>query len=367
MVKNQQYDQAINKLSRDMRAGKVKDKQVNLLTQAYHTANQIDHDRIMLLRQSGQPDIWSEVYQRYVAMNNRQDKIKTLPADIQQRISFRPANYGTDIAEAKSKASAYLYARAESLLQSNDRADARRAYNLLFELSQFNRNYRDTEALMRQALMQGTNQVLLAFDNQTGMPLPDGFIDNLMQFNPADFKDDFVNFDVIAADGRFYDFTIWISLKRIQMSPDRSESRSFTETKEVLDGTKPKRDGNGNIVLDSAGKVVEVPNYRIISARVDETTLSKSALLEASLDFENNSSKSIVFSIPVSATSNFNHAFAFVNGDLNAVSRETRRLIDNRPMPFPPDGVMVIEASRILNQAAKRVISKETKRLKRTD
>jgi hypothetical protein len=367
MVKNQQYDRAIEKLSKDMRTGKAKGKQISLLSQAYHTANQLDHDRIMLLRQSGQPDIWSEVYRRYLAMNNRQDKIKTLPATVQQQINFRPVNYGLDMADAKAKASAYLYARAESLLQTNERTDARRAYNLLFELSQFNRNYRDTEILMRQALMQGTNQVLLAFDNQTGLPLPEGFIDNLMQFNPADFKDDFVNFDVLPIDGKFYDYTIWISLKNIQMSPDRSESRSFTESKEVRDGTKPKRDENGNIVIDSAGKVVEVPNYRIISARVDETMLSKSALLEASLDFENNSSKSVVFSIPVSATSNFNHAFAFVNGDLNAISKETRRLVDNKPVPFPPDGIMVIEASRILNQAVKRAISKETPRLKRAE
>jgi hypothetical protein len=185
LVKNQEYDKAVEKLSKSLRTGNAKDKHVKLLSQAYHTANQRDHDRIMLLRQSGQPDIWSDIYFRYMAMNHRQDLIKGLPDKVKQGISFRPIDYGADIAESRNKASAYLYAKSEQLLKSNDRADARKAYDLLVELSQINRNYRDTEMLMRQALLQGTNQVLLAFDNQTRMPLPEGFTDKLMAFNPC--------------------------------------------------------------------------------------------------------------------------------------------------------------------------------------
>lgn len=58
MIKNQQYDRAIEKLTRNMRKGKTNDKEISWLKQAYHTANQLDHDRIMLLKRSGQPDIW---------------------------------------------------------------------------------------------------------------------------------------------------------------------------------------------------------------------------------------------------------------------------------------------------------------------
>ncbi len=367
LVKNQQYDSAIEKLTKNLRTGKVKDKELQLLSQAFHTANQIDHDRIMLLRQSGEPDIWTEVYQRYTAMYNRQQKIKSISPEIQKSINFKPVSYEPDIANAKSKASAYLYAQAEHLLQSNDRADARQAFHLLHQLAHFNRNYLDTESLMRRALLQGTNQILISFDDQTGLPLPEEFIDNLMEFNPADFKDDFVQFDLFPVENKIYDYTIWVSLKNIQVSPERSESRQFTESKEVRDGTKPKRDDDGQILLDSAGRVVEVPNFKIISAKVDETVLSKSALLEATLDFEHNASKSITYSVPVAATSHFNHAFVFVNGDLNAISKETRQLLKNKPAPFPPDGAMILEAARILNQVIKRTISKESTRLNNTD
>jgi hypothetical protein len=367
LVKNQEYDKAVEKLSKSLRTGNAKDKQVKLLSQAYHAANQRDHDRIMLLRQSGQPDIWSDIYFRYLAMNHRQDLIKGLPDKVKQGISFRPIDYGADIAESSNKASAFLYAKSELLLKSNDRADARKAYDLLMELSQINRNYRDTEMLMRQALLQGTNQVLLAFDNQTRMPLPEGFTDKLMAFNPADFRDEFVQYDLYAVDGKNYDFTVWITLKDIRVSPEQVESRSFTETREIEDGTKPKRDEDGNIVLDEEGNVVEVPNYRTISAVVHETLLNKSALLEGSVDYMRNYDNSIVFTIPISANNNFSYAFASVNGDLKAISRETRQMMQNKPIPFPPDGLMVLEAARALNESARRSLNRESSRLKRSE
>jgi hypothetical protein len=363
LVKNQQYDQAVEKLSKSLRTGTPKEKHINLLSQAYHAANQRDHDRIMLLRQSGQPDIWSDIYYSYLAMNRRQELIKGLPETVKQGISFRPIDYGADISESRNKASAYLYARAEQLLKSNDRADARKAYDLLMELTQINRNYRDTEMLLRQALLQGTNQVLLAFDNQTGLPLPEGFTDKLMAFNPAQLRDEFVQYDLYAVDGKTYDFTVWVTLKSIHVSPEQVESRSFTETKEIKDGTKPKRDEEGNIVLDEDGQVVEVANYTTVSAIVNETLLNKSALLEGSVDYMRNSDNSILFTIPISANNNFSYAFATVNGDLKAISKETMQLMQNMPIPFPPDGLMVLEAAKALNESALRSINRESSRM----
>jgi tetratricopeptide (TPR) repeat protein len=363
LVKNQQYDQAVEKLSKSLRTGTPKEKHINLLSQAYHAANQRDHDRIMLLRQSGQPDIWSDIYYSYLAMNRRQELIKGLPETVKQGISFRPIDYGADISESRNKASAYLYARAEQLLKSNDRADARKAYDLLMELTQINRNYRDIEMLLRQALLQGTNQVLLAFDNQTGLPLPEGFTDKLMAFNPAQLRDEFVQYDLYAVDGKTYDFTVWVTLKSIHVSPEQVESRSFTETKEIKDGTKPKRDEEGNIVLDEDGQVVEVANYTTVSAIVNETLLNKSALLEGSVDYMRNSDNSILFTIPISANNNFSYAFATVNGDLKAISKETMQLMQNMPIPFPPDGLMVLEAAKALNESALRSINRESSRM----
>lgn len=363
LVKNQQYDQAVEKLSKSLRTGTPKEKHINLLSQAYHAANQRDHDRIMLLRQSGQPDIWSDIYYSYLAMNRRQELIKGLPETVKQGISFRPIDYGADISESRNKASAYLYARAEQLLKSNDRADARKAYDLLMELTQINRNYRDTEMLLRQALLQGTNQVLLAFDNQTGLPLPEGFTDKLMAFNPAQLRDEFVQYDLYAVDGKTYDFTVWVTLKSIHVSPEQVESRSFTETKEIKDGTKPKRDEEGNIVLDEDGQVVEVANYTTVSAIVNETLLNKSALLEGSVDYMRNSDNSILYTIPISANNNFSYAFATVNGDLKAISKETMQLMQNMPIPFPPDGLMVLEAAKALNESALRSINRESSRM----
>jgi hypothetical protein len=176
-----------------------------------------------------------------------------------------------------------------------------------------------------------------------------------------------VQYDLYAVDGKNYDFTVWITLKGIRVSPEQVESRSFTETREIQDGTKPKRDDDGNIVLDEEGKVVEVPNYRTVSAIVYETLLNKSALLEGSVDYMRNYDNSIVFTIPISANNNFSYAYASVNGDLKAISKETRQMMQNKPIPFPPDGLMVLEAARALNESARRSLNRESSRLKRSE
>lgn len=359
LVKNQQYDRAIEKLSKNLRTGTPKEKHIQLLSQAYHTANQQDDDQIALLKQSGQADVWVEVYHRYVKMNSRQQLMKSLPTAVQQGVQYRQIDYGREMGEALSKASDYLYTRSNRLLESGERADARQAYELLFELKQINPNYRDANALLRQALTQGTNQVLLAFDNRSRSRLPEGFEEVLMSFNPADFRDEFVQFDLHAVTGKTYDFTIWLTLRSIMVSPEQFTSRTFTETKEIQDGTKPKRDENGNIMLDEDGKVIEVPHYITVSAEVYETLMSKEALLEGTVDFERTSDNSILYSVPIGGNHGFSHIYASVNGDLKAISRETRKMMNNKPMPFPPDGLMLLEAAKALNQAARRSINRE--------
>lgn len=359
LIKNQQYDLAIEKLSNKLRTGTPKEKHIQLLSQAYHTANQLDGDRINLLKQRGQADIWVEVYHRYAKMNSRQELMKGLPLPVQQQMQYRQIDYGLEMGEALSKASDYLYTRSNRLLESDDRADARQAYELLFALKQINPNYRDANALLRQALTQGTNQVLLAFDNQSGSRLPEGFEEVLMSFNPADFRDEFVQFDLHALTGKTYDFTIWITLRSIMVSPEQFTSRSFTETKEIQDGTKARRDENGNIMLDEDGNVIEVPHYITVSAEVHETLMSKEAVLEGTVDFERTSDKRILYSMPIGGNHGFSHVYASVNGDLKAISRETRKMMNNKPMPFPPDGLMLLEAAKALNQAAKRNINRE--------
>lgn len=356
LIKKEQYDRAIEKLTLKMRDGEASDKQIAQLKQAYHTAHQLDHDRVMLLKKSGQPDIWHEVYDRYKHIYDRQQRIKTIPESFRKRIDFKPLDIENDLAVAKSNAQSYLFLSAEKLLKTKNRADARQAYEILLELSKLGQ-YEGMDALMRKALLQGTNQVLLTFSNELRMELPEDFESKLMGFNVS--KTEFVQYDFEAIKGKAYDYTINVIVNEIIPTPERVETRSFVEKAEIESGTKPLRNEKGEIVLDSLGKVIEVPDYKIIEAIVNETVQYKSLTVNGKVEYINMRSNRRELTTPISATMKFRNAYAVVNGDLKAITSETRKMMQNRPVPFPSDYMMVRDASEPLKEVVKNIIWKE--------
>ena len=81
-----EYDKTIDKLIPKAKKNKLSEKQLLSFTNSYHEANQNDHQRIMELKKSGQPDIWIEIYHRIDNINTRQNKIAVLPDNIKSTI-----------------------------------------------------------------------------------------------------------------------------------------------------------------------------------------------------------------------------------------------------------------------------------------
>lgn len=367
LIKNERYDEAIEKVSRKIRGGKIKAADVTVLEQAYHTANQSDHDHIRLLRASENPEIWPEVFSLYEAMNNRQAKVKTLPTEVKNAINFVPIDLIPEINDAKTKAQRYLFVKADALLKTGNKADARQAFIVLNDLKRLSHDYPQIDQLMREALLKATNQVLILFDNQTGMPVPAEFEQELFNFSMKEFDGEFVRYDLIEQKNVAYDYTIYATLKQIIVSPERMENRRFTEQKEIEDGKQPKRDENGNVMLDSTGKVIEVVRYRVVEALVNESILLKNALLKGSVDFVDNAASRTIHTTPMEAASNFTYSFAVVNGDLKACTPETLEMMRRGPVPFPPDGMLVMDAAKQLNHLLRKIIRNETGLVKSTD
>lgn len=367
LIKNENYDLAVEKLSRKMRTGKVRTKDVDALRTSYHAANQIDHDQIQWLKASGEADIWPEVYERYSAMNARQNKVRFLSEEIKQEIGFQFIQYEQLAIEARNKAVDYLVLQARTLLNSESKANARIALDHLETLERIYPAYDGLNQMKRQAMLQATNHVLVQFDNQSGMSVPDAFVQELMNFSARDFEEALVSYDFIENRNVQYDYIIYVSLKQIIISPEKVDTRRFVEKKEIEDGVQPKRDSDGNILLDSTGKVLEEPRYRIVEAFVNETILSKEAVLRASVDYYDNVRQKNIHTIPLENGVSFLHSFAIVNGDLRACSKETIEMMNRAVVPFPPDGVMVMDACRLLHQDVKQIMRREAGIVKKTN
>ena len=87
---------------------------------AYHQANQADHERIQQLKASGNPDIWFEVFERYCSIKGRSDEMAQFPPEVKRQINYRPINVDDQLNGARNKAEAYLTAKINMALNSEE-------------------------------------------------------------------------------------------------------------------------------------------------------------------------------------------------------------------------------------------------------
>ena len=113
-----EYDKTIDQLIPKAQKNKLNEKQLNSLTTSYHSANETDHKTIMKLKESGQPDIWIEIYYRLISINERQKKIRTLPDNIKTAMNFKTLNLENEINNSREKAELFIYAKTNFLLKN---------------------------------------------------------------------------------------------------------------------------------------------------------------------------------------------------------------------------------------------------------
>ena len=367
LVQQGQYEAAIAKLVVKVNKAKPKAKDVELLKQTYHAANQRDHDAIQLLKSGGEPDAWPKIFYAYQNMVNRQQLVKALPERQKSAIHFVSIDLSTDYVNAKAKAQEYLYAKAHQLVESQRKDDAREAIDVLDELRMIAPNYPNSNELQRQALLQATNRVLLVFVNNTNINLPPAFEKELMQFSVNRLDEKFIQYDLEKQRSVAYDYVIEVAIDQINVSPERIDRRLFTEQKKVQDGMQPMRDKEGNILLDSTGKVREEPRFRNLEATIQETLLEKQVSLSGSVDFYDDQNSKLLHRSPIKANTAFAYMFAMLmNGDLKAASQKTLDLIKNGPAPFPTDEIMVMDAAKQMNRDIATIIKRERKIVEKT-
>jgi tetratricopeptide (TPR) repeat protein len=356
LLQNGAYDTAIGQTARKLMRNPDKEKQIAVLTQAYKDANQKDLDNITYLKSTGEPDIWDKIFDTYFNMKNRQEIVRVLPQAILDKIGYQYVNYDQEIFEAKKKAAAYFYVHAQSLLKQGDRANARIAYEELQKVKAYYNSYKDSDSLIQIALNKGTANVLFKIKNQTTILLPADFEAALTKISISDLDKLWLNYDVNEVKGRTYAYVILVNIKGIDVSPESVKETHYTETKEVQDGFTYQLDTHGNVVKDSLGNDIKIPKYKTISCDVVETHQMKTAIISGTLDCINNESNQLIKTDPLTAQSLFENYYVFATGDINALKPETKAKIGNRPMPFPSNPVIILQAGDVLKGMVKNII-----------
>jgi len=356
LLQHGEYDKAIVKSAKILQKKPNKTEEINTLKKAYLLANNKDIEAIKQLKLSGQPDIFDNIVEHYNNLVNRQETVERLPDNVLTAINFTYTDYSVELIASKKKAAAFFYAHAIVLLNDGDKQDARQAYSEFIKVKDYFPNYLEVNRNINEAYTKGTNNVIFLINNDSRTVLPEDFESELLKISLKKLNNQWLNFDTYPDDNTSYDYYIYLNINKIATSPERVKEIHYDESKEIEDGFDYLLDKNGNVKKDSLGNDIKIPKIKIITCHITETQLFKSTLVSGALDFYDNTNQ-LIKTQSITSEYIFEYRFATAVGNLSALSKGTREIIGNRPIPFPTDLQLIFDTNEDLKDKAKSIIS----------
>ncbi|HEX6981595.1 MAG TPA: hypothetical protein VF181_02435 [Balneolaceae bacterium] len=354
LLQKGRYDQAIRKSAEALREEPKNTEELYVLKESYQKANLFDKERITFLKMENRDGNWLEIYHLYTQLRNRQAIIRSLPPSV--RTQFALVDYNAEIIHSKKAAAEASYQKGLEYLDRGYRESARLAWQEFVKVTNIYPDYKNVRQLMAEARFLGTNFVLLQIENNSESVLPADFDEALRKISFAKLNSQWVQYETNPDSSVQYDYAVIVNIREIQISPATIEKRSYTETKEIQDGMKYVFDANGNVKKDSLGNDIKVPNMLTVSAEVTESIQHKAAQVGGSIDYINLNTNQLVKTDNISVNAVFEHFSAVASGYEEALSDESLQKIASRPLPFPSDEMMLMDAAQLLKDRAKAII-----------
>jgi len=360
-VYNGDYDLAINQLKRKLDNKKVKDKHILLFEKAYAEALESDLSSIDRLKKQGNPANHKNILNTYKSIQKRQNTVKPyLPLYINTEGRYaivEVLNINSELAEYKTKTADYLYAKAAKLMSHNNKRDARAAYNMYDDLTKIFPGYKDVNRKKQLAKTAGTDYVKFNTEIRQGLFLPPTLEWDIKQFSTSHLNRKWTVFHNNVKQGIDYNYEVVLDINNIIASPELINTNTYRDEKRVKDGFDYYKDPKtGHYLLDSLGNKTKIQKYKVVYADIVETTVRKEAQLAGYVNFIDLSSNRRLGRKPVNAVAIFENCVARANGDLRALSSESKRKIKNPVIPFPNDYELVLQAGETLKPVVADII-----------
>ena len=358
------YDQAIDLSIEQIikkKGKKSADPYVKSLKEAYDKATAQDLAEIDKISKDANPEKWQKIYDLYLGLDARQDKIKPLlPLYLvkeNKQVNFDFNNYTDKIINAKKHLVTHLYQKATALLNSNKKEDIRAAYEVLDELDRIDPGYRDVRQLMNQAHQRGMTYALVKIINETDKIIPQQLADELLNFSSYGASNFWVDYHNQAQPGKQYDYNINLKFKQINITPDQAREKEIIEEKEIQDGYVYQRDANGNVVKDSLGNPIKIPKMIKVRSKVHLYNQHKEAQVQAVAEIIDNRTGQRVDNFPLQSQFVFDYTYATQQGDRRAIRKEILDLLDKKQVPFPTNEQMIYDAAQDIKMQFKDILS----------
>ncbi|WP_298899068.1 hypothetical protein [uncultured Psychroserpens sp.] len=356
------YDQAINDALRKLENNKDKKRKqdyIVMLEDAYYKVLEEDLQDIQHLKKDGNPEQYRTIYEIYLDLEARQDAIKrVLPLQINGRnLNLKFNDYTSEIVDYRYKTSEYLIDEGITLLDSEDKYNAREAYNIFKYIENINPNFEETRSLMTEAHQKGTDYVIVSIENQTRQIIPQQLEADLLNFDTYGLNQFWTVYHANQVSDLNYDFAMQLQLKRINISPEQVNTVQKLRQKNIVDGWEYQTDSNGNVMVDSLGNKIKVDKIVNVRARYFEVNQFKSTQVIADVVYTNLKTSQTLDAFPIDIEFVFEHFYATVRGDKRALNRREYDLTRNRRVHFPSDAQMVYDTGEDLKLKLKNIIN----------
>ena len=356
------YDLAINDALRKLDNNKDKKRKqdyIVMLEDAYYKVLEEDLQDLKHLKKDGNPAQFKTIYEIYLDLEARQNAIKrVLPLKINGKtLNLKFTDYSTEIVDYRYKTSEYLIDEGITLLDSEDKYMARKAYDIFSYIERINPNFEETRSLMTEAHEKGIDYVRVSIENQTYQIIPQQLEADLLNFNTYGLNKFWTEYHADAAQDISYDYAMQLQLKQINISPEQVNRRQELKQKKIKDGWKFKKDRDGNFVTDSLGNKIKVDKIINVRARYFEVNQFKSTHVLADVVYTDLKANQILDVFPIDSEFIFEHVYASFRGDKRALNKREFELTTYRPLYFPTDSQMVYDTGEDLKLRLKDVIN----------
>ncbi len=326
-------------------------KHVKAIETAFKRLNTSDLNHVDNLKAKDNPKYWEEILSIYRRINSRQKLLAVrLPIRSEDgyKAVFKFIKTGSLEKQATINSANYLYDKAMSYMQSarsGNKNRALQAYNTFNKVSKFITNYKDVTELVEEAYNLGQTRILVSFANKSRSIIPRRFASNLLGFNIQKLNSKWIKFYNSIDKSMNYDITATYVLDFVDASPEREIIKHVIETKEVSNGWEYVFDENGNVLKDTLGNDIKEERFKILSADVAHVIMEKSIGIDGRFVIKNIKSGQIILDKPVRGRAVFDEHFSRFNGDINALSEETKRKLRKGSINFPSHEELLLPIS----------------------
>ncbi|MFY8010303.1 MAG: hypothetical protein ACOVNW_11405, partial [Flavobacterium sp.] len=228
MLTSGDYDGAIQSAVEGLRGNKnAKGKQdyAYMLEEAFAKAKERDLRNIDAWFKDANPQNLEKIYDTYVQLNARQERIRPiLPVRLlkEGRDAIFPFDdYSDQIVSSKNALAKYLYDNSKALLANKDKMVVRRAYDDLLYLKSLSPGFKDTDKLIEEARIKGTDFVSVYTKNETNMVIPIRLENDLLDFSTYGLNDKWTVYHSNRVKGINYDYGLVVNFRQINISPEQ--------------------------------------------------------------------------------------------------------------------------------------------------